>query len=66
MQIILNGSPHELASGATLAALVQQLGLDVTKVAIEHNRVIVPRGQFGQKEIADGDGIEIVEFIGGG
>ncbi len=66
MQILLNGAAHEVAQGATLGILLQQLGLEPEQVAIEHNRVIVPRGAFETKEIRDGDSIEMVEFIGGG
>ncbi len=66
MHITVNGNAQELAAGATLETLLQQLELSNTKVALEHNRVIVPRGQYAQTEIADGDAIEIVEFIGGG
>ncbi len=66
MQILVNGAPHMLAAKLTLDALLHQLGLDTTQVAVEHNQEIVPRTQHAQREITDGDVIEIVEFIGGG
>ena len=66
MQITINGEPRQLKSATTLAQLVQQLDLDMRKVAIEHNMFIVPRSQFNEVDVTDGDAIEIVEFIGGG
>lgn len=64
-QITLNGEAMEVAS-ATVAALVSQLKLDPTRVAIERNLAIVPRSRYAETPIASGDRIEIVGFIGGG
>jgi thiamine biosynthesis protein ThiS len=49
-----------------VAALVEGLGLDSRKVAIELNLEIVPRSAYAATRLADGDRIEIVHFIGGG
>lgn len=64
-QITLNGEPMDV-SAATVAALVDQLKLDATKVAVERNLAIVPRSLYTQTPIHSGDRIEIVGFIGGG
>ncbi len=66
MQITLNGQPHPLSAPCTVAALMDALGLDVRKVAVERNRTIVPRTQHETTTLMDGDEIEIVQFIGGG
>ncbi len=66
MQAIINGETHLFAPSSTLATLVEALALDVRKVAIEQNLTIIPRSLYGQTPIADGDRIEIVQFIGGG
>ena len=71
MMLVLNGEAHafdraEAAEGATLAALVADLGLDVRKVAVERNLEIVPRSLYARTPLAEGDRIEIVHFIGGG
>jgi thiamine biosynthesis protein ThiS len=66
MDIVLNGEAHRLEGAQTLAALVQSLGLDVRKVAVERNLEIVPRSTYALTPVADGDRIEIVHFIGGG
>ena len=46
--------------------LVDSLGLDPRKVAVERNLEIVPRSAYSSVRLADGDRIEIVHFIGGG
>ncbi len=66
MNIILNGEERTLDSAKTLTGLVESLGLDVRKVAVERNLEIVPRSAYGATNLTDGDRIEIVHFIGGG
>ena len=66
MDITLNGEIRRLEGAQTLAALVESLGLDVRKVAVERNLEIVPRSIYAQTALTDGDRIEIVHFIGGG
>ena len=41
-------------------------GYDCTRVAVERNGEIVPRGSFGDILLDDSDTIEIVRFVGGG
>jgi thiamine biosynthesis protein ThiS len=66
MTVILNGEPHQAPQGATVASLLQGLGLDARKVAVERNREIVPKSQYDETPLAEGDALEIVHFIGGG
>lgn len=65
MRIQVNGEPREVAA-ATVLALVEELGLDVRKVAVERNLEIVPKSLHAATAIADGDRIEVVQFVGGG
>ncbi|MCU0729797.1 MAG: sulfur carrier protein ThiS [Sphingopyxis sp.] len=66
IMIQLNGEPRTLADGLTIAALVEQLGLPLGKVAVERNLEIVPRSTLADVFLADGDALEIVHFVGGG
>jgi len=50
----------------TVASLVEKLGLDARKVAIERNLEIVPRSTYASVALAEGDRLEIVNFVGGG
>ena len=65
MRIEVNGEPREVTA-ATVLALVEELGLDVRKVAVERNLEIVPRSLHGATALGDGDKIELVQFVGGG
>jgi sulfur carrier protein len=65
MRIQVNGE-HREVEAATILALVEELGLDVRKVAVEHNLEIVPRSLHATTALADGDRVELVQFVGGG
>jgi sulfur carrier protein len=66
MQLIVNGEARVAADGISLGDLIDQLGLDRRKVAVERNLEIVPRSLHGETRLEDGDRIEIVQFVGGG
>ena len=66
MRITINGESRNFETPLTLSNLLQQLGLDKRKIAVERNREIVPHSTFQQTDIFDGDTLEIVHFIGGG
>ncbi|MDP3800553.1 sulfur carrier protein ThiS [Brevundimonas sp.] len=65
MRLQVNGELREVAA-ATILALVEELGLDARKVAVERNLEIVPRSLHGATALAEGDRIELVQFVGGG
>ena len=64
--IIVNGEEFEIASGWSVAKLVEERGPDRSRVAVELNGEIVPRGTFDDTLLHDGDKVEIVHFVGGG
>ncbi|MEQ7155281.1 sulfur carrier protein ThiS [Brevundimonas aurifodinae] len=65
MRIQVNGDTREVAA-RTVSALVEELGFDVRKVAVERNLAIVPRSLHATTALEDGDRIELVQFVGGG
>jgi thiamine biosynthesis protein ThiS len=62
----INGDPREVPDGLTLATLLPHLGLDPRMVVVEHNRVIVRKTGLAGVQVAAGDEVEIVHFVGGG
>lgn len=66
MQLTINGETRAITGPATLAGLLEQLGLDPQAVVVEHNRAIVRRVALGETPVAAGDQVEIVHFVGGG
>ena len=66
MQLTVNGEIHAVPAGSTVGNLLVQLGLDDGPVAVERNRVIVPRAEHPTALLSEGDVVEIVHFVGGG
>ena len=66
VRLSVNGEAREFPNPLTVDGLLSLLSLDARKVAVERNLAIVPRSSYGQINLADGDHLEIVHFIGGG
>jgi len=66
MQITINGELKQIAVNTTVDALINQLGIDKRKIAVELNLSVLPRSQFATRILAEGDNIEMVNFVGGG
>ena len=64
--MVVNGSAKDVPEDLTVRDLVVFLGLGSGPVAVEVNRVIVPRAEHATRRVAGGDAIEIVHFVGGG
>ncbi|WP_310475527.1 sulfur carrier protein ThiS [Sandarakinorhabdus sp.] len=64
--ITLNGELRRVAPGTSIVALLAELELPLEKVAVERNLAIVPRSRLADVQLADGDALEIVHFVGGG
>ena len=66
MKIFVNGESRDFSGTPTLAELIEQLDLPVARIAIELNRDVVRRSDWGGTMLKDEDRIEIVHFVGGG
>jgi thiamine biosynthesis protein ThiS len=66
VRIHLNGEPLDLASPLTVAALLDSLGIDPRRVAVEHNLTVVKRTDYDRTMVQEADEVEIVNFVGGG
>lgn len=66
MEVVLNGEIQQLPAEITIAQLLQQLGLQDKRLAMELNGEIVVRSCFKHQKIHAGDKIEIVHAVGGG
>ena len=65
LALTVNGEPRR-STAVTIAELVREIGLKPEKVAVELNGTIVPRSTLADAQLADGDVLEIVTFVGGG
>jgi len=66
VEIRLNGEPRDVGDGISITDLLNELGLGERRVAVERNRDIVPRTEYGTTRLAAGDELEVVQFVGGG
>ncbi len=66
ISVTVNGEQRRVAAGASIAAMLRELGIDPARVAVERNLAIVPRSTLEAAQVADGDQYEIVHFVGGG
>lgn len=66
ISVCINGSPRTFAPATNIADLIAAMDLTGKRIAIECNGEIVPRSQFAQHRLNDGDRIEVVVAVGGG
>jgi sulfur carrier protein len=80
IQLIINGQSRCFPAGdhleaqdddsskrvLNITALLEHMGLQGKRIAVERNGEIVPRSKFGQPMLIDGDRLEIVVAVGGG
>lgn len=66
MNVTVNGTPRQIEAELTILQYIELLGLEAERVAIEYNRAILPRAEFARQTLAEGDSLEIIQFVGGG
>ena len=66
ISVFINGARREFEDTISVSALIQDMGLGGKRIALERNGEIVPRSQFTQQKLADGDRLEVVVAVGGG
>jgi thiazole synthase len=66
ISIQVNGEPRSVSAGSTIAGMLEAIGLNPHKVAVERNLEVVPRSTLADVKVNEGDRFEIVHFVGGG
>lgn len=61
----INGESLDIA-GKTIEEYLAATNYDAKRIAVERNGDIVPKAQYGDTVLKDGDRIEVVSFVGGG
>ena len=61
----VNGEDLEIA-GKTVAEYLETADYDRERIAVERNGEIVPRAQYEETVLLEGDCVEVVSFVGGG
>jgi thiamine biosynthesis protein ThiS len=66
IRLQINGEDRDAGEAVSVADLLQDLDLAVERVAVEHNRRVLKRDELARVMLADGDQLEIIQFVGGG
>jgi sulfur carrier protein len=68
MIVELNGAPAELPDGASVAQAVAAAGAEAERrgVAVAVEGEVVPRGEWEQTSLREGQAVEVVRAIQGG
>ena len=66
IDVSVNGRVQRVPAGSTVAQLLESLGLDRGRLAVELNLRVVPRAEHATLRLNHGDKLEVVTFVGGG
>ena len=66
MYIVLNGKKFEVPKKVTITQLLKKIDIESSKVAVEVNKVVIPKEKYKYFKFSNKDRVEIVTFIGGG
>lgn len=66
IQIVVNGEARAVPAGRSVRGVLEALGIDSGRVAVELNRTIVRKPEWDATPVPDGSALEIVQFVGGG
>lgn len=61
----INGEEKNV-TGMTVAEYLATTNYDPKRIAVERNGDIVPKAQYRNTLLCDGDNVEVVSFVGGG
>lgn len=65
-KVIINGQPFNCSSSMSIKDILVYLDVDLHKVVIEYNKIIVNHLQFDQILMQESDNLEIITIVGGG
>ena len=65
-KVFVNGEYRELADDATVETVVRELGVDRRGTAVAVNGEVIPRGEWHQTALHDGQELEVLHAVQGG
>ncbi len=66
VQVTINGEARKLPASVSVADLIEHMGYDRRRIAVEVNGEVVPLIRHAERRLIDGDAVEIVRLVGGG
>ena len=66
ISITVNGNPVAVESETSVERLLDTVDVPPNYLAVEVNANVVPRENYSQTIVRDGDDVEVVTLVGGG
>ncbi len=66
IEVVVNGKPQRVPEGLNVTRLLEALGIEPSRVAVELNRLIVRKTEWETTAVGEGAQVEVVWFVGGG
>jgi thiamine biosynthesis protein ThiS len=66
LKLLVNGEQRECAPSISLEELIQSLGLRRETIVAEVNQSVVQTDRRAGLRLAEGDQVELIQFVGGG
>jgi thiamine biosynthesis protein ThiS len=66
MTVLVNGKEHDLATGETVGALLERMGVGARYALVEKNGEPVERALYGETELEPGDRLVVARPVAGG
>ena len=66
LEITVNGEKVRFDAPPTVKDVLERLKAPQAAVAVEVNRMIVPKRTHAERRLSAGDEVEVVTFVGGG
>lgn len=66
VEIQLNGERRNVPEGQTVTELIEAMGIDLSRVAVELDRNILRKADWSTTRLHGGEEVEVVHFVGGG
>jgi sulfur carrier protein len=66
INITVNGNSVEIEAPMTVERLLETVEVPPNYLAVEVNADVVPREQYGERIVGEGDDVELVTLVGGG
>jgi thiamine biosynthesis protein ThiS len=66
VEILLNGARQTVPAGQSVSELLESIGIEPSRVAVELNRNILKKTEWSTTHLHGGEEVEVVHFVGGG
>ena len=64
--ITVNGKEIQMKQSISVAAYLENAGYQMKRIAVELNGDFLPKYEYSDTMLKDGDRLEVVTFVGGG